>query len=100
MAEGKKIQARLDVSDIYIGPKADNVILQLGCTAHGDDLITRLTQKREIVSSFFAPNRQVENQVLGRAMDFKRALIRLSWVLPARHREVAEIQNSSFWWLH
>ena len=33
-------------------------------------------------------------------MDFERSLIRLSWVLPATHRKLTEVQNSSLGWLH
>ena len=33
-------------------------------------------------------------------MKFEMALIRLSWILPASHREFMEVQNGSFGWLH
>src|SRR5450755_2326367 len=33
-------------------------------------------------------------------MDFERSLVRLSWVLPATHRKLTEVQNSSLGWLH
>jgi len=56
LSEGKKILARLDATHIHIGPKADNMILQLRYAACGDDLTTRVTQKSQIVGSFFAPN--------------------------------------------
>ncbi len=75
LSEGKEIQA----THIQIGPKADNVIPQLRCAARGNDLTARVTQKGQIVGSFFAPNRFFENQVLRRAVDFKRALMHLSW---------------------
>lgn len=46
--------------------------------------------------SFFAPIRQVQNQVLAPSMEFKRVLVRLNRVLAVNRRRVPKIYNLRF----
>src|SRR5208337_3596258 len=99
LAQSKKIKPRRNSANVDISPQADNVIVQLRGAGGPQNLSARFTQYGDIVGSFFAPKGQVQNQVLGRALDFEGSLIRLSWVLPATHGKLTEVQNSSLGWL-
>ena len=71
----------------------------LGTAAGALNLIARFAEQGQIVAALITSNRQVQNQVFSGATDFERVLIGPSWILPASHRELPEIQNRSFGWL-
>ena len=65
LSECNKIQPWLNAANINVSPQANNVILQLRGSGGPQTLSARFTQYGDIVGSFFAPNGQVQNQVLG-----------------------------------
>src|SRR5271165_574593 len=100
LPESKEVQAWPNAAHVNICPEGHNLILQLRGAAGALNLTARFAEQCHIVTALFTSNWQLQNQVFGRATDFERALIGLRWILPPSHRELTEIQNRSFRWLH
>src|SRR5690242_1019373 len=100
LSKPKRICPRPNAAEIDIDPQAVNVITQLRRPHRAQELVAGISDQRDIVGSFLAPNRKLKNQVLSRSRNFQRRLTRVRWVLPAGHRAIAKIQNGNVSCLH
>ena len=85
LSNPKRICARPNTTEVNIDPQTDNVILQLCRTGRAQDLIARLREYADIVRSFLAASRQVQNQVLNGSRNLQWCLTCLGWVLPTSY---------------
>src|SRR6266516_6651038 len=82
LSNTKKIRTRRNTRQIDVSLHNDCVVLHLRDSRCGPDLFATTTEQRYFVASFFAPDRQVQNQMSYSTREFQRRLTCLGRVSP------------------
>jgi hypothetical protein len=93
LSNPKRICPCPNVAEVNINPQISNVIVQLRDPRRAQNLVTRFCEETDLVGSFFAPNRKIQNQVFSRSRNFQRFVTCLRLALPASHRPLTKIQD-------
>ena len=93
LANRQKIHPRRDVRDIDLGLQNHRVILQLRHSRCATDLFARGFEQRQLVASFPASNRQLQDQMLRLPREFKRDAACLGRILSPSNGTVPQIQG-------
>src|SRR6266576_6230880 len=91
LSNTKKIRTRRNTREIDVRLDNDCVVLQLRDSRCGPDLFATTTEQRYFVASFFAPDRQVQNQLSFSPREFQLRLTYLRLVLSASARTLPNI---------
>jgi hypothetical protein len=91
LSNPQRICARSNTPEVNIDLQISNVIMQLRHTSSSQNLVTRVSEKPDIVGPFFAPNRKIKDQVLSASRNFQRFLTRRRLALLAGNRALAKI---------
>ena len=93
LSNPKRICSRPNATEVNIDPQNSNVIMQLRRPRRAQKLVACVSEQPDIVGSFFAPDRKIENQVLGRSSNPQRRLISANLALPASYGSLTKIQD-------
>ena len=91
LSETKKVLARMNSAHVQVKLENSPFIFRSRCAARSQNRSARFTQQGNFVGSFFAPIRQLQNQVLAPTMEFKMVLVCLDRVVAVNRRHVPKI---------
>ena len=85
LAKPKGVRSCLYPPKVHVNAQIGNVVVQLCYPRRAKNLITGFCEQTDVVWSFFASNREINNQMFSPPRNFQRCLTRRRLALPAGH---------------